>query len=212
MIIDGFFGDRLYSVTLDEDEYALFSDLMEQREFFDPDELLKRIKEQQETQPRPTTRLSGKQLLERRKERLRKARELELKKARAKAVPSPQSPVLHEGSHMSATPKTKTALGEFIKKQPSSIERLKNAQRPGALQHSIERAKIAAARPIPKKAISRNMLEQNLAKTKEKSLELLKTHKPEAIQNTIGKANKAALKKSILPAGKSWASLIKRLK
>jgi len=29
MIIDGFFGDRLYSVTLDEDEYALFSDLVE---------------------------------------------------------------------------------------------------------------------------------------------------------------------------------------
>lgn len=32
MIIDGFLGDRLYSVTLDEDEYALFSEL-EQREF-----------------------------------------------------------------------------------------------------------------------------------------------------------------------------------
>ena len=191
MIIDGFFGDRLYSVTLDEDEYALFSDLVEQRGFFDLDEeLLKRAREKHKEW----------------------CRELELKKAsRARAVPSPQSPVLHEGSHMSATPKTKTALGE-LKKQPSSIEQLKNAQRPGALQHSIERAKIAAARPIPKKAISRDMLEQNLAKAKEKSLELLKAQKPEVIQNTIGKANKAALKKSILPAGKSWASLIKRFK
>ena len=33
MIIDGFLGNRLYSVTLDEDEYALFSELEEQREF-----------------------------------------------------------------------------------------------------------------------------------------------------------------------------------
>ena len=33
MIIDGFLGDRLYSVILDEDEYALFSELEEQREF-----------------------------------------------------------------------------------------------------------------------------------------------------------------------------------
>jgi len=29
MIIDGFLGNRLYSVTLDEDEYALFSELEE---------------------------------------------------------------------------------------------------------------------------------------------------------------------------------------
>ena len=49
MIIDGFLGDRLYSVALDEDEYALFSELEEQREFANMRQASKSLKAAIET-------------------------------------------------------------------------------------------------------------------------------------------------------------------
>lgn len=43
MIITDFLGDRLYSVALNEDEYALFSELEEQREFAINSEVLRNV-------------------------------------------------------------------------------------------------------------------------------------------------------------------------